>query len=64
MEVDGGEVRTGRCVARKKNGEGEELEGGSTVLFIRRQGNRQARKTRRPNDGYPANWMPQFSGRH
>ena len=36
----------------------------SMVLFIRKQKNRQAQKTRRPNDGYPANWTPRFSERH
>ena len=64
---DGGRRRRGSCRMRRCKEEERRrrrMEDDSMVLFLRRQENRQARKTRRPNNGDPANWTPQFLGRH
>ena len=63
-KVDGGGGSCGTVRREEEERRRRRMRDDSMVLFIRKQKNRQARKTRRPNDVYPANWMPRFLERH
>ena len=63
-KVDGGGGACGPVRREEEERRRRRMKVDSMVLFIRKQKNRQARKTRRPNDGYLAYWTPRFLERH